>query len=147
MDRLTEEERAVVEKLAEAWNLFLQLPEQHPAHNQEMIGKIHDAQRIIYARVVERQEGLVHEPNEKYVVNVNGISRTWHDNTFCRREILEISGVDDPDDCVLWVIPRDHDEEVPLCDKIDHDDRLYLRNGLNKFIVHSKAVSYTHIRE
>ena len=49
---LTEEERRVVDTLAEAWNAFLELKPVHPDDNQEFRQAIHAAQNIIMARPV-----------------------------------------------------------------------------------------------
>lgn len=54
MNELTPQEREVVEKLAEVWNLFLALPVQHPWDQQEFMHIIHHAQQMILARVGER---------------------------------------------------------------------------------------------
>lgn len=58
-DSLTDQERAVLDHLAAAWNEFVKLPKQHPMHGTEMAQAIHACQRLIMARVVERQEGWV----------------------------------------------------------------------------------------
>jgi hypothetical protein len=52
---MTEQEFKVVETLADAWNQFLKLPVQHPDHNDEFRHVIHDAQRMIFARVGSRE--------------------------------------------------------------------------------------------
>lgn len=54
---LTAEEMAVLDKLAEAWNLFVDLPFQHPAHNQEFMHAIHAAQHLVMSRPVSRHYG------------------------------------------------------------------------------------------
>lgn len=56
MSQLTDEERAVLDKLAEAWNLFVKLPVQHPMHGQEFAHAIHAAQRLVMSRPVARTE-------------------------------------------------------------------------------------------
>lgn len=57
MSTLTDDERKVIELLAKAWDAFITLPFQHPAHKQEFQHAIHAAQRIVMSRVVARQEG------------------------------------------------------------------------------------------
>lgn len=57
---LTPEEMAVLDKLAAAWNAFIELPRQHPTHNQEFMYAIHAAQRIIMSRPVARYYGWIH---------------------------------------------------------------------------------------
>lgn len=52
---LTREEGLVLNMLGDAWDMFIQLPEQHPAHNQEFMQAIHAAQRIVMCRPIERQ--------------------------------------------------------------------------------------------
>lgn len=54
---LTPDEMAVMDKLKEAWNLFVKLPVQHPMHNQEFANAIHAAQRIVMSRPVSRHYG------------------------------------------------------------------------------------------
>jgi len=51
---LTAQEQLVVELLAEAWNAYLKLPEQHPMHRQEFAHSIHEAQRLVLSRPVTR---------------------------------------------------------------------------------------------
>lgn len=58
---LTAAERAVLDKLAEAWNLFVKLPVQHPMHRNEFAGFIHNAQRMIMSRPISRIEGWTKE--------------------------------------------------------------------------------------
>lgn len=48
---LTDEEHRVVKKLGEAWNLFLELPFQHPDDQPDFRKAIHEGQRLILARV------------------------------------------------------------------------------------------------
>lgn len=47
---MTEEEKAVVMALAEAWNLFLALPREHPDEVDEFRRAIHAAQDKVGAR-------------------------------------------------------------------------------------------------
>jgi len=49
---LTDEERAVVDCLADAWNAFVELKPVHPSDNREFEHAIHAAQNIILARPV-----------------------------------------------------------------------------------------------
>ncbi len=51
---LTNPERQTIAKLAEAWNLFLALPSNHPDDMHDFRKAIHDAQRIIMARPAYR---------------------------------------------------------------------------------------------
>lgn len=57
--KLTDEEEAVLNLLGEAWSKFRQLPKQHPTHNTEMMYAIHQAQRLILARVGSRSLGYL----------------------------------------------------------------------------------------
>jgi hypothetical protein len=52
---LTEQEEAVVTKLAEAWNAFVKLEELHAAHVPEFRRAIHAAQYIVMCRPVARR--------------------------------------------------------------------------------------------
>jgi hypothetical protein len=52
---LTELECSVAHKLAEAWNLFLLLPAEHPDEINEMRAAIHAAQGLILSRTGRRQ--------------------------------------------------------------------------------------------
>jgi len=56
---LTDKEMAVLNWLASAYNLFVELPSQHPAHNREFEMAIHAAQRIVMCRSVEREMGVL----------------------------------------------------------------------------------------
>ncbi len=47
---MTETERDIVVLLGEVWNLFLELPIQHPMDQQEMCAIIHSAQEKVLAR-------------------------------------------------------------------------------------------------
>lgn len=58
-NRLTPEESAVIEKLSDAWNLYVKLPAQHPMHQQEFAHAIHAAQQQIMSRPTAREEGWV----------------------------------------------------------------------------------------
>jgi hypothetical protein len=58
---LTDAEKHVVEKLAEAWNLYNQLPEQHPSDKLEFMHGLHDLQRIVMYRPAFRQINLIRE--------------------------------------------------------------------------------------
>lgn len=52
---LTKWEREVVDKLAEAWDLYLHLPTIHSCTRQEFMQAIHRAQHIVMSRPVQRQ--------------------------------------------------------------------------------------------
>ena len=56
---LTNEEREVLDLLAQAWNAFAELLVQHVNHKSEMAGFIHQAQRLVMARPTSRVEGWV----------------------------------------------------------------------------------------
>ena len=64
---LTEEEKQVGEKLAEAWNLFVKLPVQHSMDNVEFMHAIHQAQYLVVKRstVREHPEIYTNENEEK----------------------------------------------------------------------------------
>lgn len=47
---MTEEEREIVEKLGDVWNLFLKLPTEHPTANLEFSAGIHVLQSHVAAR-------------------------------------------------------------------------------------------------
>jgi hypothetical protein len=51
---LTEDERKVLEALAEAWRRFLALPVQHKWDQTEFMLAIHQAQYVVLARPVIR---------------------------------------------------------------------------------------------
>jgi hypothetical protein len=53
---LTEDEQRILEKLAEAWNLFLELPVLHQWDRQEFMHAIHSAQNIVQARPAMRDD-------------------------------------------------------------------------------------------
>jgi hypothetical protein len=48
-------ERAVIDKLVEAWNSFLTLPTEHPDEQTEFRLAVHNAQRIVMVRSVRRE--------------------------------------------------------------------------------------------
>ena len=52
---LTEQERAVSQKLAEAWNLYLMLPIEHPDDQDEFRRAIHAASAKVLMRPGRRQ--------------------------------------------------------------------------------------------
>ena len=58
-ERLTDEEREILDLLSQAFNKFKTLPIQHPMHQGEFATSIHQSQRLIMSRVVARQEGWV----------------------------------------------------------------------------------------
>ena len=47
---MTDEERAIVEKLGEVWELFLALPIEHPMARTEFCSGIHVLQRQVASR-------------------------------------------------------------------------------------------------
>lgn len=47
---MTDEEREIVEKLGEVWNLFLKLPVEHPTAKLEFSAGIHVLQNHVAAR-------------------------------------------------------------------------------------------------
>jgi hypothetical protein len=49
-DKLLSEETKVLNSLADAWNLFIAMPELHQSDRQEFMQAIHAAQNIIMAR-------------------------------------------------------------------------------------------------
>jgi len=51
---LNKDEQAVIDALASAWNLFCELPVEHPSDNTEMATAIHDAQKMILMRPARR---------------------------------------------------------------------------------------------
>lgn len=57
---MNEKERAVVEKLAEAWNLFVALPSLHQWEKQEFMHAIHSAQTMVMARP---EQALINKEN------------------------------------------------------------------------------------
>ncbi len=52
---LSDKERAVMNKLVEAWNLFVMLKPLHPYESDEFCRSIHSAQYILMSRPVRRQ--------------------------------------------------------------------------------------------
>lgn len=52
---LTEAEARVAVLLGDAWNLFLELPTEHPSDRGEFLHAVHAAQSIILARPGRRQ--------------------------------------------------------------------------------------------
>lgn len=51
---MTEAEEELLRLTAELWNKFILLPQQHPMDKEEFCHKIHDLQRFILSRPVER---------------------------------------------------------------------------------------------
>lgn len=47
---MTPQELEIVEKLADAFNLFCELPEQHPMAKSEFCTRIHDLQNAVMSR-------------------------------------------------------------------------------------------------
>lgn len=52
---LTQEERKVIDALADAWNAFVSLPEEHEWERVEFMHAIHAAQSIVMARPAQRE--------------------------------------------------------------------------------------------
>lgn len=63
--RLTAQERAVLDKLMEAWNLYNELPVQHPSHQMEAQRSMHELQRLVMSRPTARIEGWVVPTSEE----------------------------------------------------------------------------------
>ena len=53
---LTPDERAALDAVGEAWNLFVALPVIHHQHQHEFMHAIHTAQRIIMCRPLVNKE-------------------------------------------------------------------------------------------
>lgn len=53
---MNEAEREIAEKLAECWELYNALPEEHSMEKREFCEKIHDLQNQVAARSVWREE-------------------------------------------------------------------------------------------
>jgi hypothetical protein len=53
--KVTEQEAKVVGLLAEAWNEFLKLPQEHPMAQQEFCTAIHECQDKVLARGGRRE--------------------------------------------------------------------------------------------
>lgn len=51
---LTDQEKYCLAELANAWNVFTQLPDKHPSDDAEFLTAIHDAQKMIALRVARR---------------------------------------------------------------------------------------------
>ena len=47
---VTEQEYQIVRGLGDIWNLFLELPNEHPMQNQEFCQAIHRCQDMVFAR-------------------------------------------------------------------------------------------------
>ena len=52
---LNDEEKAVLDALASAWNAFVKLPVEHPDEQREFRTAIHQAQHLIMSRPVARE--------------------------------------------------------------------------------------------
>ena len=59
---LSVEEKAVLDKLAEAWNAYIKIEPLHPEEISDFRHKIHSAQRIVMARPAFKQLGLSRNP-------------------------------------------------------------------------------------
>ena len=53
-DPCTENERRIMDNLAEAFNIFLKMEQTHPSHMSEFVEGIHRCQNVIIHRVVQR---------------------------------------------------------------------------------------------
>jgi hypothetical protein len=51
---LNDEEKYILDCLANAWNAFIQLPDKHMNHNNEFRDAIHRAQSLIAMQVARR---------------------------------------------------------------------------------------------
>lgn len=60
MRELTNQEKAVLHLLGQAWNELLMLPEIHPADRDEFLRAIHAAQNIILARPAEETSAIAY---------------------------------------------------------------------------------------
>jgi len=78
MEILTKEEKAVQSALAEIWEKFKDLPEQHEVDTTQFYLGITDLQRIVLVRPIRRLEGLApsggkeDDPNATIVCAENG---------------------------------------------------------------------------
>ena len=55
---LTEEEKEILDLTAQVWNKYLKLPVINQSERTELMGKIHDIQRMVLARPGFRVNGL-----------------------------------------------------------------------------------------
>ena len=53
---LTDEEKEVVDLLADAWNKFVKLPNKHPSDNPDFAQGIHRCQYLVAKRVAVRAD-------------------------------------------------------------------------------------------
>lgn len=53
-DGLTPEEREILSKTVDMWNLFVELPIEHPADRVEFMHAVHACQQMIMSRPVRR---------------------------------------------------------------------------------------------
>jgi hypothetical protein len=53
-DKEQKQELSVLSLLAQAWNAFVELPEEHSADRHEFMHAIHAAQNIVFARIGKR---------------------------------------------------------------------------------------------
>lgn len=60
--KYTAKEVLILNHLADAWNLFVDLPSQHPTSNIEFMQAIHQCQLQIMGRLAERADPIMH-PN------------------------------------------------------------------------------------
>ena len=52
---LTPQESEVVAHLSRAWNAWVELEKLHPSNHQEFLTAIHEAQRLVMSRPVQRE--------------------------------------------------------------------------------------------
>jgi hypothetical protein len=57
--RLTPDEQKVLDLLAEAHNVYVTLPVEHPMHHQEWAMDLHRLQRLVMSRPTARTYGWV----------------------------------------------------------------------------------------
>lgn len=65
--QITQHEMQIVEKLSEAWNLFMKLPVEHPMAQDEFCRAIHRCQDMVLARSGLRQMNIpsLRQPRKK----------------------------------------------------------------------------------
>lgn len=52
---MTDEEKEIVHKLGEVWNLFIKLPELNNVDNHDFMHAVHSAQNIVLSRMAVRE--------------------------------------------------------------------------------------------
>jgi hypothetical protein len=68
MSRLTDQERKVLNLLAEAYNEFIKLPVQHPSHQREFEQGTHVLQQLVMSRPTARDLGFIYNGDESAIV-------------------------------------------------------------------------------